>query len=118
MKPFAALLLMTAVPLAAFAADRPGQKFHLRPSDLPKPYATPAVANNNTVMPRPEGRVPDAPKGFKVTVYATGLTIARFLAVAPNGDVLLSERLPNKVTLLRDSKGAGVADSASRLPRA
>ncbi|MCU1386631.1 MAG: sorbosone dehydrogenase [Acidobacteria bacterium] len=110
MKVFTAVLLMTAVPLAAFAADRPGQKFHLRPSDLPKPYATPAVANNNTVMPRPEGRMPDAPRGFKVTVYATGLTIARFMAVAPSGDVFLSERLPNKITLLRDSKGTGVAD--------
>ncbi len=110
MKRMAAILLATSVSGAAWAADHPGQKFHLRLSDLPKPYVTPAVANNNTVMPRPKGRVPDAPKGFQVTVYATGLTIARFLAVAPNGDVFLSERLPNKITLLRDTRGTGTAD--------
>ena len=106
----ATILLLAALPATAFAVDRPGQAFHLRAADLPKPYATPAAANNNTVMSRPEGRVPDAPKGFKVSVYATGLTMARFMAVLPNGDVLLTERTVGKVTLLRDSKGAGVAD--------
>ena len=30
--------------------------------------------------------------------------------MAPNGDVFLSERLANKITLLRDSKGSGAAD--------
>ncbi len=97
----------------ALAADQPGQKFLLKPSDLPKPYATPAVAHNSNVIPRGNA-MPQAPKGFKVTIFATGLTAARFMAVAPNGDVFLSERLQpgksKKVTLLRDSKGAGVAD--------
>src|SRR5688572_16553866 len=98
---------------AALAADQPGQKFLLKASDLPKPYATPAVAHNNTVIPRGNA-MPQAPKGFTVTAFATGLTAARFMAVAPNGDVFLSERLQpgksKKVTLLRDSKGTGVAD--------
>jgi hypothetical protein len=31
---------MALLPVAAAAADRPGQKFLLKPSDLPKPYAT------------------------------------------------------------------------------
>jgi glucose/arabinose dehydrogenase len=106
----AAFLMMTILASgAALAADRPGQKFLLKASDLPKPYATPPVANRNEVIPRGNA-MPQAPKGFKVTVFATGLTIARFMAVAPNGDVFLSERLPKKITLLRDSKGAGVAD--------
>jgi glucose/arabinose dehydrogenase len=94
---------------AAYGADQPGQKFLLKPSDLPKPYATPPVAVRNEVMPRGNA-VPRAPAGFKVTLFAEGLTSARFLATAPNGDIFLSERLGKKITLLRDSKGAGVAD--------
>jgi len=101
------MMLLTA---AAAAADRPGQKFLLKPSDLPKPYVTPPIANNNEVIPRPAGVMPAAPKGFKVSIYATDLTFARFPAVAPNGDVFLSERRANKVTLLRDSKNSGMAD--------
>jgi glucose/arabinose dehydrogenase len=95
---------------SAVAADHPGQKFLVKASDLPKPYATPAVANKNGVKARPANVLPEAPKGFAVSVFATGLTSARFLAVAPDGDVFLSERLGSKITLLRDSKGRGVAD--------
>ena len=95
---------------AAWGADQPGQKFLLKPSDLPKPYATPPVDKSSEVIPRPANAMPHGPKGFQVSIFATGLTKARFLAVAPNGDVFLSERIPNKITLLRDSKGTGVAD--------
>ncbi len=94
---------------AAWAADQPGQRFQILPADLPKPGATPAVSNNPVKTPR-AGQVPAAPPGFKVTPFAEGLTSARFLAVAPNGDVLLTERLGNKVTLLRDGNGDGKAD--------
>lgn len=104
------LLLTPMLSGAAWAVDRPGQHFELKPSDLPKPYASPAVANNNEAIPRPAGMMPQAPKGFTVSIYATGLTIPRFMAVAPNGDVFLSERLASKITLLRDSKGTGAAD--------
>jgi len=114
MKRFATILLFALASSAAFAAaatgDRPGQHFLLKPSDLPKPYATPAVANKNEVIPRPAGVMPDAPQGFKVSIYASGLDFARFPAVAPNGDVFLSERLKNKITLLRDTKNSGSAD--------
>jgi glucose/arabinose dehydrogenase len=104
------LLLTPMLSGAGWAVDRPGQHFELKPSDLPKPYASPAVANNNEAIPRPAGMMPQAPKGFTVSIYATGLTLPRFMAVAPNGDVFLSERLASKVTLLRDSKGTGAAD--------
>ena len=104
------VFLMALLSTAAIAADRPGQKFLLKPSDLPKPYATPAVANNNTLIPRPAGAMPQAPAGFTVSIFAADLTFPRFPAVAPNGDVFLSERTANKVTLLRDSKNSGAAD--------
>ena len=110
MKRSMTVFLMALLSTAAIAADRPGQKFLLKPSDLPKPYATPAVANNNTLVPRSAGVMPQAPKGFTVSVFAADLTFPRFPAVAPNGDVFLSERTANKITLLRDSKNSGAAD--------
>jgi glucose/arabinose dehydrogenase len=107
-----ALLLGAAIGAAgaAGAADRPGQKFLLRPSDLPKPYATPAVANNDEQIARPPGTMPQAPKGFTVSIFAQDLTNPRGLLAAPNGDVFLSERGAGKITLLRDSNGDGKAD--------
>src|SRR5579863_6337931 len=110
MKRIMTVFLLGLAPITASAADRPGQTFLLKASELPEPYATPAVANNNTLIPRPAGVMPQAPKGFKVSIYAADLSFPRFPAVAPNGDVFVSERLANKITLLRDSKAAGAAD--------
>jgi glucose/arabinose dehydrogenase len=105
-----AALFVTLLLLApAWAADQPGQRFLISPSDLPKPGATPVVSNNPLRIGR-AGAVPSAPPGFKVALFAEGLTSPRFLTVAPNGDVLLSERLGNKITLLRDTNGDGRAD--------
>jgi glucose/arabinose dehydrogenase len=108
MKRFVTVLLL--LPAAAFAVDRPGQHFLLRPQDLPKPYATPAVANNNTNIPRPAGAMPEAPKGFTVSIFADHLDNARGLLTAPNGDVFLAERAAGKITVLRDSKNTGKVD--------
>ena len=105
-----ALLLTAALGGAAVAADQPGQKFLVRPADLPKPYATPSATNNDVSIFRPAGVMPEAPKGFTVSIFADGLSNARGLIVAPNGDVFLSERNAGKITLLRDGKGAGKAD--------
>jgi hypothetical protein len=114
MKRFMTVLLL--LPAAAFAADRPGQHFLLKPSDLPKPYATPAVANNDKDIPRPAGTKPEAPSGFMVSHLCNGFEFARFPAVAPNGDVFLSERLANKITLLRTPRAAARRTSASLSP--
>ena len=97
---------------AAMAADHPGQKFSISPNSLAKPYATPAVANESSAVPRPAGAMPEVPKGFQISIFADNLTNARWMAVAPNGDVLLAEPSQGggKITLLRDSNGDGKAD--------
>jgi glucose/arabinose dehydrogenase len=87
----------------------------------------------------PEGRVPTAANGAKVTALASGLDHPRWLYVLPNGDVLVAEsnappkppepgikawffRLfmkraggavpsANRITLLRDADGDGVAET-------
>ncbi len=97
---------------AAFAADMPGQKFHVTPASLAKPYATPAVANDSRDVSRAPNEIPMVPQGFKVSIYAEKLSNARTLAVAPNGDVFVAEPSAGKVTLLRDTKNAGKADQS------
>src|SRR5882757_6209612 len=76
---------------AAGAADHPGQKFQISPASLAKPYATPAVGNESANIPRSAGAMPDVPQGFAVSVFAQNLSNARWMAVAPNGDVFLAE---------------------------
>ena len=82
------------------------------------------------------GQMPVAAPGLKVNAFATGLKHPRWIHVLPNGDVLVAEALtvapqvrsvfdyamistmrraaalgdsPNRITLLRDADGDGVA---------
>ena len=86
------------------------------------------------------GQTPTAAPGLKVNAFATGLKHPRWLHVLPNGDVLAAEALqegqpvksvfdyamvatmrraaalgksPNRITLLRDADGDGVAETRS-----
>ncbi len=101
---FSAALLATLLCTAADAADHPGMKHVVSPADLPKPYLTPAVANPPMVIARPKTDIPEAPNGFAVTIYATGMANARFMALAPNGDVFVSEPALNQVSIVHDGK--------------
>jgi len=69
---------------------------------MPRPYATPAIANPPQTIPRPPGALPKAPPGFSVSVFASGLFQPRWMEVAPNGDVFLSQPDEGKVSLLHD----------------
>jgi glucose/arabinose dehydrogenase len=85
-----------------------------------------------------QGQTPIAAPGLKVNAFATGLKHPRWIHVLPNGDVLVAEALtvagpirtvfdyamystmeraaavgvsPNRITLLRDADGDGVAET-------
>jgi hypothetical protein len=85
-----------------------------------------------------QGQTPVAAPGLKVNAFATGLKHSRWIHVLPNGDVLVAEALtvagpiktvfdyamfstmeraaavgvsPNRITLLRDADGDGVAET-------
>jgi glucose/arabinose dehydrogenase len=96
---------------AASAADRPGDRFSITPAELPKPYETPAVDNSSHVVPRAVDQVPTAPAGFAISVFAWEMSDPRFMVVAPNGDVFVSEPRASKVTLLRTVNGKTVAST-------
>jgi glucose/arabinose dehydrogenase len=138
-KPFWAILLLLAA-CGETATLPPGADVGPNPT-LPEPNETliptldiaPAVG-------WPEGGKPVAAEGLAVTALATGLDHPRWLQVLPNGDVLVAETnappreeengglkgwiaglvlgragaaVPsaNRITLLRDSDGDGVAET-------
>jgi glucose/arabinose dehydrogenase len=85
----------------------------IAPPKLPAPFATPWFRKPTRVVAMPDGRQITVPAGFGVTVFADQLPLARFMALAPNGDVFLSEpvsRTAGKITVLRDADHDGVAE--------
>jgi len=90
----------------------------LAASAAPDGTATPAPPATLSVVGWPAGVVPHVPLNFRIVAFARGLEGPRSLLVLPNGDVLVAESRgaeegrpsANRVTLLRDSTGAGVAD--------
>lgn len=88
----------------------PGTVIEISAKALAKPNATPSRANAPNEIPR-GNNLPTVPAGFRVNVFAENLSHARHLFVAANGDVLLAEQRPGKVTLLRDADGDGVAET-------
>ena len=104
--------LALVVALGAYAQEA---------ADLPEPFATAPAAKLALIAGWPQDVIPRAPQNFKVTAFARGLDNPRSLLVLPNGDVLVSEARgafppapgrpsANRVTLLRDTTGSGVAD--------
>jgi glucose/arabinose dehydrogenase len=56
------------------------------------------------------GMAPVVPAGFSIAAFVRTETSTGWMAVAPNGDVFLSEPLTGNILLLRDTAGRGVAD--------
>lgn len=77
---------------------------------LPQPYASDSASRPPEVVPVPQNPVLKVPQGFEVNVFADGLDRPRWLALTPNGDILVTETRRNRILLLRDSNADGVAD--------
>jgi glucose/arabinose dehydrogenase len=69
------------------------------------------VDNDPVLVPAPSNFQPHVPPGFKVSVFATGFTEPRWLAVAPNGDVFVADSAAGEVVVLHDPRGQGTAES-------
>ncbi|MEA2825444.1 MAG: hypothetical protein QOF03_1926, partial [Alphaproteobacteria bacterium] len=97
------------VGTAAFGdwrGDKPGVRRLIRPEDLPRPGATPSSANVSRVVPRPSAAVPQVPAGFKVELFAEGLSEPRQMRVAPNGDIFVAETSAGRIRILRAADGS------------
>src|SRR5271155_6035035 len=70
-----------------YSQQKPGVMRKLTVADLPAPFATKSVDNGPPVSKRPDGAWPQAPAGFKVEQYATGLVAPRLIRKAPTGEI-------------------------------
>jgi glucose/arabinose dehydrogenase len=86
--------------------DKPGIIRLIRPQDLPAPGATASAANAPEVVPRPHGATPQVPPGFKIDLFAEGLSGPRVMRVAPNGDIFVAEVHAGRIRVLRAPDGA------------
>ncbi|HKJ49493.1 MAG TPA: sorbosone dehydrogenase family protein [Christiangramia sp.] len=83
--------------------------------ELPAPFATESVRKESKIVPWPEGQMPTAPEGFKVTKFADDLEHPRWTYVAPNNDIFVVEsndakKSANRITMFRDKDRDGVSD--------
>jgi glucose/arabinose dehydrogenase/cytochrome c5 len=108
-------------PFTDYRFQKPGTIRHITPQDLPAPYATKSAGNNPTVVPRPANAWPQAPEGFKVEQYATGLNNPRLIIIAPNGDFFVAEGDAGDVKVFRgitaDGRAQQVENFATGLKR-
>jgi glucose/arabinose dehydrogenase len=86
--------------------DKPGTVRLIRPQDLPQPGATAPAANMSRVVTRPTGAAPQVPPGFKIEMFAEGLSGPRIVRVAPNGDIFVAETRAGRIRVLRAADGA------------
>ena len=113
--------LVGAAAFGDWRADKPGVSRLIRPEDLPRPGATPSSANFSRAMPRPPTAVLRVPAGFKIELFADGLSGPRQMRVAPNGDIFVAETRAGRIRVLRaadgDSKPSASEIYASALNR-
>ena len=87
------------------------KKHELKVSDLPPPFQTNSALRGSKVVPQSANSTLTLPKGFKLNVFAEGgFKRPRWMALAPNGDVFLSDAQANTIFVLRDTNKDGVAD--------
>ena len=88
-------------PFTDFRYEKPGTIHKITARDLPAPYATKSSSNWASVVDRPKNAWPQAPTGFKVDLFATGLDEPRKIITAPNGDVFLAESHKGAIKIFR-----------------
>jgi glucose/arabinose dehydrogenase len=88
-------------PFTDYRYESPGTVRHITVSDLPEPYATESATNGPKIVPRPDNAWPKALPGFKVELFASGLTNPRIMRVAPNGDIFLAETSAGDIKVFR-----------------
>ena len=93
--------------------ESPGTRRKVTVADLPAPDPSESVDNGANLVPRPQGAWPQAPKGFKVELYFTGLENPRLIRTAPNGDIFLAESQTGKIKIFRGVKPDGTPQQVS-----
>lgn len=101
---------------AAFAdyrTEKPGLFHKITAGDLPKPFDTKSSANFPRVVAKPDNMWPQAPAGFKVELYASGLTQPRQIRTAPNGDLFVADSRKGELQIFRGRSSDGKPEQVS-----
>jgi glucose/arabinose dehydrogenase len=101
---------------AAFADYRsikPEQFHKITADDLPKPFETKSTANPPRVVAKPDNMWPQAPAGFKVELYASGLGEPRQIRTAPNGDFFVADSHKGEIQIFRGRDKDGKREQVS-----
>ncbi|GAA3976615.1 PQQ-dependent sugar dehydrogenase [Hymenobacter antarcticus] len=78
--------------------------------DLPAPFASTSATNFPQVLAaRPANARLRVPQGYAVNIFAEAPN-ARWMTVAPNGDIFLAQPSLNQITVLRDANRDGRVD--------
>ena len=94
-------------PFTDYRYEKPGTVRKITTGDLPRPYATASATNGPTVIDRPGNALPQAPPGFKVELFTTGLDTPRKIITAPNGDIFVVESHGGDVKVFRGISAEG-----------
>ena len=94
-------------PFTDYRFEKPGNIRKITLKDLPAPLATSSSGNGPQLVPRPEKAWPQAPPGFKVELYATGLDEPRLIRTAPNGDFFVAESHTGEIKIFRGISADG-----------
>lgn len=74
---------------------------------LPPPFATQSASVRSSIVDWPAAKMPVAPNGFTVSKFADKLDNPRWIYVAPNNDIFVSESAADRLTVFRDSDKNG-----------
>ncbi|ACK71634.1 NHL repeat containing protein [Gloeothece citriformis PCC 7424] len=86
------------------------QPIRITIESLPQPYATNSASQPPQVVDIPDNPTLKVPPGFGVNIFAENLDQPRWLALTPDGDVLVTETRQNRIRLLKDTNQDGVVD--------
>lgn len=95
--------------LAAKAEATP-KPIRIRVKDLPRPYASESASQSPQVVSRPANSSLRVPPGFRVKIFAQGLSRPRWVYVGSNGDIFVAESYNDRIRLLRDTDKDGIAE--------
>ena len=98
---------------ADWKKDAPGRSHRIDLKQLTAPFASTSARNFPKLVERPSEAQLSLPPGFKIDVFARGLVGPRLMAVAPNGDVIVTETSNGRLVVLHpavDGKSAASTD--------
>jgi glucose/arabinose dehydrogenase len=92
-----------------YSQEKPGSFRKITLADLPEPFSSSSAFNQAQPVARPSDAWPQTLPGFKVDLYASGLSYNRLIRTAPNGDLFLAESRKGEIEIFRGVDKAGKA---------